>query len=134
MLKTEIPVMSTCRIVTRKCVYKKGATVDALILKITAILSGTEVAFEENVNEFAATSLTIATTNTFCGFTPSIQTAASLIGCVRLLASTELRSNGNNANVAKIDSWMDSVEQTVMPILRKQGTYGIRFLFVHPSH
>jgi hypothetical protein len=112
--------MSVCRQETYTCSMPVDGKVDLLILQVVAIISGKDLTIFENKDNSKAICLNVSIHNKFCGGNPLTLSAISLVGCVRLLASSELSLTGSYG--ASVESWMESADQTLMPIVRQQGT------------
>lgn len=113
--------MTACRQTTYTCSIPVDGKVDLLILQVVAFISGKDLTIFENKDNSTSICLTALIENKFCGGNPLKLEAVTLIGCVRLLASAELSLTSSGTNGASVESWIESADNTLMPIVRQKG-------------
>jgi len=95
----------------RMSTYKASATgVDALILKVAAKIASVDL----DIADSEKTTLQVQhPSHPFYGNPAEDVTGTSLPGCIRLLIP------GSGAQYAATESWIQSVDQTLLPIIRQ---------------
>ena len=64
--------------------------------------------------------MTVTTRNAFSGSNTVVE-AHGLVGCVRLLAAPELLLHMDAADAALVESWLQTTEATLLPLLRSSS-------------
>lgn len=99
--------------------------IDHTVLELVAALNDSAVTASEGGTTPALVKKTV---NAFTGVS-SQQTASSLAGCVRLLSSSTNAQDSSAEAVALQDSWMQSAEQSLLPVLRTDKADATSALF-----
>ena len=99
--------------------------IDRTLLEWVVRVAGRTAVVETTSGTDNKTYGSITVQNAFCGTGSSRQFfAQGLVGCVRLLSTPELSLSDQGPAGAVVESWLQSTEATLLPLLRRSGGKG----------